>query len=316
MSDADDDQSEYSKIEGSALDLLSDMGHKLDTPYETVIISSGNRKQSISGSFSGSENSYVTKLHLVGNIGKTNIQGVVNIDDNATIIKTKPYPMIIHSKYQDQFTKQYGDIIGAHLKKKIQPGKNQREFKRLGTKKTIVLAIDGSMLKTSIFAEELPRVDGTFIYQKLKIHVCFRKFFREMISQLKEKFELIAWQSSQKDYAQHIVAMVESQFDMKFSHSLSIEDQNVSEDFTFYLKNLDILLKEREISSIIIIDSVMSNFTNRLTNGIYLPTFSLHNDDDILRDLTSYLLSFENLTDVRPKIKTDFDLLNLFDNFK
>jgi hypothetical protein len=49
------------------------------------------------------------------------------------------------------------------------------------------------MLKTSIFPEELPRVDGSFVYSKLKIYVCFRKKFREMIGALKDKFELIAW---------------------------------------------------------------------------------------------------------------------------
>ena len=181
---------------------------------------------------------------------------------------------------------------------------------------TLVLALDGSMLKTSIFPEELPRVDGSFVYSKLKIYVCFRKKFREMIGALKDKFELIAWQSSQQDYAQHIVALVEYKFGIKFSHSLSIEDQNVSEDFTFYLKNLDLLTKERKISEILIVDSVMSNFTNRLTNGIYLPPFSLHSDDYILKDLAKYLATFEGLNDVRPKIKSDFNLLSMFNNYK
>jgi hypothetical protein len=69
----------------------------------------------------------------------------------------------------------------------------------------------------------------------------------------------------------------------------------VSEDFSFYLKNIDLLTKERKLNDIIMVDSIMSNYTNRLTNGIYLPPYSLHIDDTILKELTNYLLSFENL---------------------
>ena len=79
------------------------------------------------------------------------------------------------------------------MKKKIQPSKISKDFKQISRKKTLVLTLDGSMLKTSIFPEELPRVDGSFVYSKLKIYVCFRKKFREMIGALKDKFELIAW---------------------------------------------------------------------------------------------------------------------------
>ena len=42
-------------------------------------------------------------------------------------------------------------------------------------KKTLVIALDDCVLKTSLFKEEFPRVDGSFDYQKLKIYVCFRK---------------------------------------------------------------------------------------------------------------------------------------------
>ena len=110
--------------------------------------------------------------------------------------------------------------------------------------------------------------------------------------------------------------MIESKFDVKFDHSLSIEDQSVSEDYSFYVKSLNLLIQERKIGDMIIVDSVMSNFTDKLTNGIYLPPYSLHDDDLILKELTSYLLSFENLEDVRPKIKQDFNLLSLFNNNK
>ena len=74
MSDADDDQSEISKFEKSVLDILSDSGDKLDPNGDTqVLLSSGNHQQSVSGSLSGSEKSFASKLQSVGNIGRTNI---------------------------------------------------------------------------------------------------------------------------------------------------------------------------------------------------------------------------------------------------
>ena len=75
MSDADDDQSELSKFENSVLDILSDSGNKLNPNGDSnqELLSSGNHLQSVSGSFSGSEKSNASKLHSVGNIGRTNI---------------------------------------------------------------------------------------------------------------------------------------------------------------------------------------------------------------------------------------------------
>lgn len=64
----------------------------------------------------------------------------------------------------------------------------------------------------------------------------------------------------------------------------------------------------------------MSNFTNKLTNGIYLPAYNLHEDknDKMLKSLGHYLMSFvkPGVADVRNKIKVDFDLLTKFNGFK
>ena len=64
----------------------------------------------------------------------------------------------------------------------------------------------------------------------------------------------------------------------------------------------------------------MQNFTSKLTNGVFLPAYRLHEDqtDQLLKSLLAYLLSFErlNLTDVRHKIKGDFNLLEKFNDYK
>jgi hypothetical protein len=63
-------------------------------------------------------------------------------------------------------------------------------------KKTLILALDNCILKTSIFKDELPRIDGLFYYQKLKILVCFRNDFLAFLRKMSKNYEIIAWQSS------------------------------------------------------------------------------------------------------------------------
>jgi len=62
----------------------------------------------------------------------------------------------------------------------------------------------------------------------------------------------------------------------------------------------------------------MQNFTSKLTNGVFLPAYRLHEDatDNLLKSLLVYLLSFIrfNITDVRQKIKKDFNLLEKFND--
>lgn len=66
----------------------------------------------------------------------------------------------------------------------------------------------------------------------------------------------------------------------------------------------------------------MCNFTNRLTNGIFLPCYRMHEDENdvMLRTLLKYLGTFimpqEPLHDFRTKIKKDFGLLEKFNGFK
>ena len=66
----------------------------------------------------------------------------------------------------------------------------------------------------------------------------------------------------------------------------------------------------------------MSNFTNRLTNGIFLPCYRMHEDENdvMLKTLLKYLGEFifpvQPLSDFRTKIKHDFGLLEKFNGFK
>ena len=63
-------------------------------------------------------------------------------------------------------------------------------------KKTLILSLDDCLLKTSIFKQDLPRIDGEFVYNSLNIYVCFRPMLISFLTILKPHFELILWSSS------------------------------------------------------------------------------------------------------------------------
>ena len=66
----------------------------------------------------------------------------------------------------------------------------------------------------------------------------------------------------------------------------------------------------------------MQSFTNRLTNGIFFPSFKLENSisDDLFKMLLKYLTEFVDIKnpieDIRNKIKKDFNLLENFNGYK
>ena len=70
------------------------------------------------------------------------------------------------------------------------------------------------------------------------------------------------------------------------------------------------LFHNRKKEQVIIVDTNMHNFTLQLTNGIFIPSYRVHNDheDTFLNSLREYLLEFVGVLDVKQKIKNDFGL--------
>lgn len=146
-------------------------------------------------------------------------------------------------------------------------------------KKTVIFSLDDCLLKTSIFKEDLPRVDGEFIYNKLNIFVCFRPYLKECIELLRPHYELILWSSSQHDYTEQLLEILEPiGTEKQFQHYLDLSHCQRSEDDTFMIKNIDILLENRNKDDIILVDTNMHNYTVHLTNGIMIPAY--HADQD------------------------------------
>lgn len=144
----------------------------------------------------------------------------------------------------------------------------------------------------------------------------------QFLESLQNHYEIIAWTSSQSDYTHLLVDVIQKTLNFKFDYFLSLSDQTPSEEKEFFAKNLEILTGygSRTNQDIIIVDCQMSSFTKSLTNGVFLPSYRIHEDknDFILNSLQNYLLSFVMLEviDVRSKIKLDFEMLKKFNGLK
>lgn len=91
------------------------------------------------------------------------------------------------------------------------------------------------------------------------------------------------WSSSQEDYTEKLVNLIDplrltNEKKRFFSHYLDLSHCQRSEDDSFYIKNIDVLLENRIKDDIVLVDTNMHNFTTNLTNGIYLPPYSLDKD--------------------------------------
>lgn len=74
------------------------------------------------------------------------------------------------------------------------------------------------------------------------------------------------------------------------------------------IKNIDILLENRNKDDIILVDTNMHNYTVHLTNGIMIPAYHADQDtqDYWLLHVSTYLKEFIHEKSVRQKIKNDF----------
>lgn len=103
-------------------------------------------------------------------------------EENAFDGHSQTYPEFIkqNPEYRHHFQKQFNDIIDKKLKKKIIPYTGleaiQKQLRRRDDlprdsrhqeKKTLIVSLDDCLLKTSIFAADLPRIDGTFFHNNL-----------------------------------------------------------------------------------------------------------------------------------------------------
>ena len=166
------------------------------------------------------------------------------------------YPDIIKRQqtHMGTFRKQFNDVIERQLQKKMRAPEISIEemkdkFKKLKINQgglshfplTLVIGLDGFLMKTSVFPKEIPRVDAQFSYNNIKVYVCFRPHFREFIEGCAKIFELILWSSSPPEYTEKLFITLPENLQLQFRLRLDQSSCLVSTDDSLRVKNLSIL---------------------------------------------------------------------------
>jgi hypothetical protein len=90
------------------------------------------------------------------------------------------------------------EMKGKFKKLKIHHGENSAALL------TLIIGLDGFLMKTSVFPKEIPRIDAQFSYNNINVYICFRPNLREFIEECAKNFELILWSSSPQEYTEKL----------------------------------------------------------------------------------------------------------------
>lgn len=80
-----------------------------------------------------------------------------------------------------------------------------------------------------------------------------------------------------------------------------------------FVKDLTILLNNRSLKDIIIVDNKIESYSGNLENGIPIISYYGQDDDQMLKKLSKYLLKLKDKCDVRDTILKDFFLNSIGD---
>jgi len=136
-----------------------------------------------------------------------------------------------------------------------------------------------------------------FIGNIIPIPLILRPGLFDFLNYAKEKFELIIFTASHKNYADKIIDYIEKEkkyFSLRLyrEHCIFIKPG-------LYIKDLRIF-KNRDLKNIVLIDNSIFSFAHQLSNGILVTSFYNDEDDCFLINLKDYLMyCIENCDDVR-----------------
>lgn len=95
---------------------------------------------------------------------------------------------------------------------------------------------------------------------------------KKILKQLAKKFELILYTSGENDYAKAALNAIEKDYKY-FQHKLSKDQCMEIPDLEFHTKDLRILLSNRDIKDIIVVENQVCNFMLQITNVIPIKDF-------------------------------------------
>ena len=139
---------------------------------------------------------------------------------------------------------------------------------------TIVFDLDETLIKATNDSGKFP--DGVFdargilniaMLAKKDIYISFRPYLFEMLTALKKNFELILFTAGFDIYAETIVRELQKE-EKFFDYVITREYCTPHPKGRYQVKDLILLLENRSIKDIIIVDNRATSFAIHFTNGI------------------------------------------------
>ena len=172
-------------------------------------------------------------------------------------------------------------------------------------KKTLILDLDETLIHSDLDLEYKNHIITLFFdseeegeeEKNIPIPLILRPKLFDFLNYVKDKYELIIFTASQKNYADKIIDYIEK--DQKYFSLRLYREHCIFIKPGLYIKDLRIF-KNRDLKNIILIDNSIFSFAHQLNNGILVTSFYNDEDDCFLINLKDYLMyCIENCDDVR-----------------
>ena len=211
----------------------------------------------------------------------------------------------------------------VHYEKEIENISNSFNLlENKSNKKTLILDLDETLIhsdldliyKNHIFTLYFDSEEED--EKNIPIPLILRPGLFDFLNYAKEKFELIIFTASQKNYADKIIDYIEKE--QKYFSLRLYREHCIFIKPGLYIKDLRIF-KNRDLKNIVLIDNSIFSFAHQLNNGILVTSFYNDENDYFLYNLKEYLsYCIEDCNDVRIINKEQFkfeeyknDLINL-----
>ena len=135
----------------------------------------------------------------------------------------------------------------------------------------------------------------------------YRPFLKEMLSDLKQDFEIILFGSNYQ-YVDKIVETLVKDGEPLFDYVIKKEMLVYTKNIDYYILDLNILLGSRELKDIIVVSNTCGRSMLHYANSIPVKEYTGNKKDLSLYSLTKYIRSFKDVKDVRTRITEDFGM--------
>eukprot|EP00347_Sterkiella_histriomuscorum_P013290 403365282 len=125
---------------------------------------------------------------------------------------------------------------------------------KFSDRKTILFELENTMLYPVYRKNQVMSYDAsTYVkligQQTFKLYLSYRTYLLEMLSQLKEDFEIILFSSKNSyKYVEKVVEAIEKDNEKYFDHVISTEDMYYYKDIDFHILDLNVLLQPSNVN--------------------------------------------------------------------